>query len=53
MPSATGTGIDEAVLGKGLIDKLLDRGYRASQLAVSAEFVTLQPFVTNEQAQAA
>jgi vancomycin resistance protein YoaR len=52
IPSVTGTGIDEAAIAKDLLEKLTNPD-AGSQIAVSADFVTLQPYVTDEQAQAA
>ena len=52
VPSATGTGIDEEATANELIDKLIDPD-AGPQVSISADFVTLQPYVTDEQAQAA
>jgi vancomycin resistance protein YoaR len=52
VPSATGRGIDEASISESLIEQLANPD-APSQLSVSGQFVTLQPSVTDDQAEAA
>ena len=52
LPAATGRGIDEAVMASELIDRLSSADTPA-ELRINGEFVTLEPKVTDADAQAA